>query len=132
MYNSVDQEDIRLEINFPGKIETYSVSKASPKEKIEDSDWFKAHVISVLRSFNPVHNIGTRILPELLNRIQFKYFIQYCLLMIKDSDIINEKNHDLIKATPHPFVEEVLNYLLRKHRYDDCREFIEACILYIL
>ena len=128
MYNSLEEHDVRLELAFPGKMEVYSVSETS-RAYVSDAEWIKTYVFSILRAFSPLLGPGVRILPELSTRVQYRYFLQCALALIKNGVKV-EKVNDSIKTSQNYLAGRVMKYLLQKSKLEDCKEFLESRKIY--
>ena len=79
----VARVDVRADLSIPGKLEVYSVSETGKRVKVNESEWLRAHVSSVLRSFYPQAVAAVHILPVLPTPRQFQDFIQAAFTAMK-------------------------------------------------
>jgi hypothetical protein len=80
----VARVDVRIDLNIPGKLEVYAVSETNTKAKVNEKEWLRAHVSSVLRSFYPQAVTAARILPVLPTPRQYQEFIQAAFTVMKN------------------------------------------------
>eukprot|EP00826_Nyctotherus_ovalis_P007894 TRINITY_DN12032_c0_g3_i1.p1 TRINITY_DN12032_c0_g3~~TRINITY_DN12032_c0_g3_i1.p1 ORF type:complete len:247 (+),score=47.83 TRINITY_DN12032_c0_g3_i1:137-877(+) len=124
VYNHFRSSDTRLEMNFPGSLSAYSLSRYSSGMSTERINWEETYVSSVLRSFAPLVDVSVRVLPELLTHSQLENFLKCAAALIKRNTRLSKAN-DIIKTTHNTLAGKVMSYLLKKCYFEDCKAFFE-------
>ncbi len=135
IYDIVFHRDVRIEVNFPGKMSVYSLDETLKKDHVSDLEWTCGFVSSVVRSFHSHSGTGIRIFQPLMDKSIYQEFMAAAKLVISKGSVLSfikrigfqlGGTNDILQTTVNHLAGEVITYFIKNYFYSECNNFIQS------